>query len=231
MLDSDQMDKKEEMANSSSENLEDQKANKASHDEGTAEETAAEQKVEGAAAEEETQQEAQDTIEDAKAEGPKEPTPEEKLEQAQAQIKKLQDRVLRLNAEFENYKKRMAKENADRFKYYHTELVKELLPALDSLEHAIDHGQKENATVEAMLEGIQMVYKLNQEALEKFSITRIEAVGKEFDPSVHQAIGTVESDTIPANHVVDEFQVGYLLHDRVIRPTMVRVAKKQETKE
>ncbi|MBF0286921.1 MAG: nucleotide exchange factor GrpE [SAR324 cluster bacterium] len=227
MLDSNQMDKKEEMKNSSPENLEDQKT---VEDEGTVTEAAVEQKIEVEFPESETKKEEQAAAEELEAEDPKKPSSEEKLEQAQAQIKGLQDRILRLNAEFENYKKRMAKENVDKFKYYHTELVKELLPALDSLEHAIEHGKKENATVEAMLEGIQMVYKLNQEALEKFSITTIEAVGKEFDPSFHQAIGTVDSDTVPPNHVVDEFQAGYLLHDRVIRPAMVRVAKKTEVK-
>lgn len=137
------------------------------------------------------------------------------------------DQHLRLNAEFENFKRRMTKENADRLKYYHIGLIKELLPALDSLEHAIDHGKKDNATVDAILEGIEMVYKINQEALGKFSVKKIEAKGEAFDPNIHQAVGTVESEEVPEDHVVDEFQVGYLLHDRVIRPAMVRVSKKQ----
>lgn len=158
---------------------------------------------------------------------PTEPTLEAQLEDAEKQKQELQDRLLRLNAELENYKKRMAKENAEKFKYYHSGLIKELLPALDSMERALEHGQKENATIEAILEGIEMVYKLNQEALEKFSVSKVKAVGEPFDPTVHQAVGTVESDTIPEDHVVDQFQVGYLLHDRVIRPAMVRVSKKQ----
>ena len=157
---------------------------------------------------------------------PPEVKPEEQLEQAQQQVEALQDRLLRMNAEFENYKRRIAKENAERFKFYHMGLVKELLPALDSLERAIEHGQKENTTTQAMLEGIQMVYKLNQEALEKFSVSKIEAIGEPFDPAVHQAVGTVESNTVPENHVVDQFQIGYLLHKRVIRPAMVRVCQK-----
>lgn len=156
-----------------------------------------------------------------------EPTLESQLEEAKKQNQELQDRLLRLNAELENYKKRMAKENAEKFKYYHSGLIKELLPALDSMERALEHGQKENATIEAILEGIEMVYKLNQEALEKFSVSKVKAIGEPFDPTVHQAVGTVESDTIPEDHVVDQFQVGYLLHDRMIRPAMVRVSKKQ----
>ena len=171
------------------------------------------------------QKESEDDSEDT--EPPKEPTLEEQLEQSEKQIVDLQDRLLRMNAEFENYKKRMAKENMEKFKYYHMGLIKELLPALDSLEQAIEHGQKENAAVEAILEGIQMVYKLNQEALEKFSVSKIQAVGEPFDPAFHQAVGTVESETVPEDHVADQFQVGYLLHDRVVRPAMVRVSKKQ----
>ena len=164
---------------------------------------------------------------EAEEAAPEPPTLEAQLETAEKQNKDLQDRLLRLNAELENYKKRMAKENAEKFKYYHTGLIKELLPALDSMERALEHGQKENATIEAILEGIEMVYKLNQEALEKFSVSKVKAIGEPFDPTVHQAVGTVESDTIPEDHVVDQFQVGYLLHDRVIRPAMVRVSKKQ----
>ena len=160
-------------------------------------------------------------------ESPKEPTLEEQLVQVEKQTANLQDRLLRMNAEFENYKKRMAKENVEKFKYYHMGLIKELLPALDTLEQAIEHGQKENATVEAILEGIQMVYKLNQEALKKFSVSKIQAIGEAFDPAFHQAVGTVESETVPEDHVADQFQIGYLLHDRVVRPAMVRVSKKQ----
>ncbi len=150
-----------------------------------------------------------------------------KLIETQNQVKDEKDRYIRLQAEFENFKKRIAKENSEKFKYYHMSLIKEFLPALDSLERAIEHAQKDNSTVEAMLEGIQMVYKLSQEALEKFGVSQVKAVGEVFDPTLHQAIGTVESESVPENHVVDAFQVGYLLHDRVVRPAMVRVSKKQ----
>ncbi len=176
----------------------------------------------------EAQKETGETIaaESAKVdEIPSEVKTKEELKQAQQQIESLKDRLLRTNAEFENFKKRTAKENVERFKYYHLGLVKELLPALDSLERAIEHGKEENTTVEVMLEGIQMVLKLIQEALKKFSVSEISAIGEPFDPTVHQAVGTVESDTVPKDHVVDQFQVGYLLHDRVIRPAMVRVSK------
>ena len=122
--------------------------------------------------------------------------------------------------------KRNAKESSDRLKFYNTELIKELLPAIDNLERAIEHSQKDNNNGESLLEGIQMVNKSIQEALEKFGVTRIEAVNKVFDPTLHQAVGVVESEEVPENNVVDVFQAGYLLHERVIRPSMVRVSKK-----
>lgn len=197
-----------------------------SQEEGDSSET--EETTESVETEEELSSEAEE-VEVTVEEPPKaeEPTLDSQLADMEKRLRSKDDQFLRLNAEFENYKRRMTKENADRLKYYHIGLVKELLPALDSLERAIEHGQKENTTVEAILEGIQMVYKLNQEALEKFSIKKIKAVGEAFDPSIHQAVGTVESEEIPEDHVVDEFQVGYLLHDRVVRPAMVRVSKKQ----
>ena len=150
----------------------------------------------------------------------------ELVSKLQNDLQESNDRYLRLNAEFENFKKRAAKENQDRFKYYYTDLVKELLPSIDNLERAIEHSQKENASVDAMLEGIQMVHKGCIEGLEKFGITQIEAENKVFDPTLHQAIGVVESEEVPENHVIDVFQKGYLLHERVIRPAMVRVSKK-----
>lgn len=153
-------------------------------------------------------------------------SPEEQLKQAEASSKEMYDRYLRLNAEFENFKKRMAKENSDRLKYNNMGLIKELLPAIDSLERAIEHAQKDDVETQGMLEGIQMVYKMIQDALEKIGVSKIKAMGELFDPNCHQAIGMVESETVPENHVVDEYQVGYFLHDRIVRPAMVRVSKK-----
>ena len=105
-------------------------------------------------------------------------------------------------------------------------LLKELLPVLDNLGRALEHGKKEDAKLDVLLEGIQMVYKMFYEAFEKFGVSRVKSAGEMFNPNVHQAIGTTESESVPENHIVDEFQMGYLLHDRIIRPAMVRISKK-----
>ena len=138
----------------------------------------------------------------------------------------MQDRYLRLNAEFDNYKKRMMRENSDRLKYFNMELIKELLPSVDNLERAISHAGDENSDLENMIEGLQMVYKGMQEAFGKFGVSEIESIGKEFDPNCHQAVGMIESQKVPENHVAEECLKGYYLHDRIIRPTMVRVSGK-----
>jgi Molecular chaperone GrpE (heat shock protein) len=118
----------------------------------------------------------------------REPTLEERAADAESKYKKMQDRYLRLNAEFDNYKKRMMRENSDRLKYFNMELIKELLPSVDNLERAISHAGDENSDLENMIEGLQMVYKGMQEAFGKFGVSEIESIGKEFDPNCHQAV-------------------------------------------
>ena len=156
----------------------------------------------------------------------REPTVEERAAYAESKYKEMQDRYLRLNAEFDNYKKRMMRENSDRLKYFNMELIKELLPSVDNLERAISHAGDENSDLENMIEGLQMVYKGMQEAFGKFGVSEIESIGKEFDPNCHQAVGMIESQEVPENHVAEECLKGYYLHDRIIRPTMVRVSGK-----
>lgn len=179
----------------------------------------------------ETEKEKVSSVESQDTEEEKEVSPEKVLEdqlkEAEKRYEQMNDRYLRLNAEFENFKKRMAKESASRLKYNHMNLIKELLPAIDNLEHAINHAQKESSNVDAMREGLEIVYKQIQEAFSKFGVVRIESIGKKFDPNCHEAVGTVDSEEVPEDNVVDEFRAGYFLHDRIIRPSMVRVSKKQ----
>ena len=167
-----------------------------------------------------------DSEEDETEFSDKEPTVEERAADAESKYKEMQDRYLRLNAEFDNYKKRMMRENSDRLKYFNIELIKELLPSVDNLERAISHAGDENSDLENMIEGLQMVYKGMQEAFGKFGVSEIESIGKEFDPNCHQAVGMIESQEVPENHVAEECLKGYYLHDRIIRPTMVRVSGK-----
>ena len=151
---------------------------------------------------------------------------EEKIAAAEAKATEMQDRYLRLRAEFENYKKRMMREKNERMKYFNLEFIKELLPSLDNLERAIVHASEEETENGSMLEGLEMVYKSLQESFSKYGVTRIESLGNEFDPNCHQAVGMVESNETPDNHIVEECQTGYFLHDRIIRPAMVRVSGK-----
>ncbi len=154
---------------------------------------------------------------------------QELLEKERARAKKMEDRYLRVNAEFENYKKRMIRESSDRFKYFNLDLIKELLPSLDNLERAINHAKnenKENTDVDSMIVGLEMVKKMTHEVFEKFGVSRVSTIGEVFDPNVHQAVGVVESNSVPENQVVEECLGGYLLHGRIIRPAMVRVSGK-----
>ena len=151
---------------------------------------------------------------------------EDLLEKLRIRAQKMEDRFLRVNAEFENYKKRMIRESSDRLKYFHLDLIKELLPSLDNLERAISHAKSENNDVDSMIEGLEMVNKMTHEVFEKFGVSRVDTIGEVFDPNFHQAVGVVESDSVPENHIVEECLGGYLLHDRIIRPAMVRVSGK-----
>ncbi|MDP6765229.1 MAG: nucleotide exchange factor GrpE [SAR324 cluster bacterium] len=170
--------------------------------------------------------EGDDSVEEETEVSDKEPTVEERAADAESKYKEMQDRYLRLNAEFDNYKKRMMRETGDRLKYFNMELIKELLPSLDNLERAISHAGEDHSDLENMIEGLQMVYKGMQEAFGKFGVSEIESIGKEFDPNCHQAVGMIESQEVPENHVAEECLKGYYLHDRIIRPTMVRVSGK-----
>ena len=170
--------------------------------------------------------EGDDSVEEETEVSDKEPTVEERAADAESKYKEMHDRYLRLNAEFDNYKKRMMRETGDRLKYFNMELIKELLPSLDNLERAISHAGDDHSDLENMIEGLQMVYKGMQEAFGKFGVSEIESIGKEFDPNCHQAVGMIESQEVPENHVAEECLKGYYLHDRIIRPTMVRVSGK-----
>ena len=151
---------------------------------------------------------------------------EELLQKERVRTQNMEDRYLRVNAEFENYKKRMLRESSDRFKFFNLDLIKELLPSMDNLERAISHAKSDSTDVESIIVGLELVNKMTHEVFEKFGVARINTVGEVFDPNVHQAVGVVESDSVPDNQVVEECLGGYILHGRIIRPAMVRVSGK-----
>lgn len=137
----------------------------------------------------------------------------------------LEDQNLRLQAEMVNMRNRNQKDREQAAKYRSQDLAKELLPAIDNLERALD-AEVDEAQGEALKKGVEMVLENLKQALKAHGIEAIEALGQEFDPNVHQAVQTVPvEEGGEANIVVQEFQKGYKLYDRVLRPAMVVVAQ------
>ena len=144
---------------------------------------------------------------------------EEKAKQAEENY----DRLLRAQAELENYKKRVEREKSSLVKFGNEELIKAILPVVDNLERALDHPPGENP--DGLLEGIKITCNQLLQVLEKFGLTPIAAVGEPFDPGKHEAMMQVESADHEPNTVVSELQKGYFLNDRLVRPAMVSVAR------
>lgn len=142
------------------------------------------------------------------------------------QLEKEKERVLRLSAELENYKKRMEKELKQFKKYANESLLKQLLTVIDNLERAIASAESEAENdSKGLLEGIKMTHDEILKLLKTFSVEPVKAEGEPFDPTYHQAVTQEETDEHPDNTVVRELQKGYLMHDRLIRPSMVVVSK------
>lgn len=143
-----------------------------------------------------------------------------------AQLEKEKERVLRLSAELENYKKRMENELKQFKKYANESLLKQLLTVIDNFERAIASTENEsNSESNGLLEGIKMTHDEILKLLKTFSVEPVKAEGEPFDPAYHQAVTQEETDEHPENTVVRELQKGYLMHDRLIRPSMVVVSK------
>lgn len=150
---------------------------------------------------------------------------EEYLKQIQVLKDKLEEadnRYLRLQADFDNFRRRTRLDLEASEKYRAQKLITDLLPALDNFERAMQI-EADNEQTKALLQGMDMVYRNLVDALKKEGVEPIEAVGKEFDPHQHQAVMQGEDENFGSNIVTDEFQKGYLLKDRVIRPSMVKV--------
>ncbi|WP_342473355.1 nucleotide exchange factor GrpE [Bacillus sp. FSL W8-1141] len=147
---------------------------------------------------------------------------QEKIDELQQLLDEKENKILRVQADFENYKRRARTEVETVQKYRSQHVVSDLLPALDNFERALGIDP-DNEQTKSLLEGMQMVYRQLVEALKNEGVEPIEAVGKEFDPNLHQAVMQVEDENYDSNIVVEELQKGYKLKDRVIRPSMVKV--------
>jgi molecular chaperone GrpE len=147
--------------------------------------------------------------------------PEAELESLRAERASYLDRLARLQAEFDNFRKRSMKEQQDFRDYALAEALKSLLPILDSLDRALNT----NATsVQEYLSGIELIDKQFHDALARLGVEPIPAEGELFDPNLHQAVQMVDTADVADNHVIDELQRGYRIKDRLLRPAMVRVA-------
>lgn len=142
------------------------------------------------------------------------------------ELAELKDRYLRLAAEFDNFRRRNLKERQDLHNYANESLVKDLLPVVDNLERAVVHGRKEDqrADSENLLQGVELTYRSLVQILGRFGAVEIEAEGKPFDPQVHEAVRRVATREHPPGTVLEVYQKGYLLKDRLLRPAMVAVA-------
>jgi molecular chaperone GrpE len=144
------------------------------------------------------------------------------------ELKSLNNKYLRLAAEFDNYKRLAQRDQRDQIRFGNEQLLKELLPVVDNLERAIK-AAKDGPAAGGLVQGVDLTLKQLQGVLGKFGVQSIPTMGQPFDPSGHQAVATVSSTDVPDQHVVEEFQRGYRLHDRILRPAMVTVSSGTES--
>ena len=141
-------------------------------------------------------------------------------------LKELNDKYLRLAAEFDNYKRLAQRDQRDLIRFGNEHLLKELLPVVDNLERAVK-ASRDGGSSDVLIQGVDLTLKQLTGALTRFHVLPVETVGQPFDPATHQAVVSVASEKVPEQHVVDEFQRGYRLHDRTLRAAMVSVSTGQ----
>jgi molecular chaperone GrpE len=159
--------------------------------------------------------------EDEAAATPADVVPADEYQKLKEERDALYDRAARQQAEFDNLRKRLAREQAEHKQYAATDVVKSLLPILDSLQRALDAAPADDK----MRQGVELIVRQFNDALAKAGVQSIEAKGKRFDPTQHEAVEMVETAEFPDDTVIDELQRGYRIKDRLLRPAMVRVAR------
>lgn len=141
------------------------------------------------------------------------------------------DRLLRVSADFDNYKKRTSREMEEYRKYANQALIKEMLSVVDNLELAMNSSNDHKTIDKDLLKGLDMTHREILKVFEKFHVKPIDSKGQPFDPTFHEAVMQEETDDYEKNTVVNELQKGYMIHDRLLRPAMVVVAKPKEKKD
>jgi|GEM_PF-525439 len=155
---------------------------------------------------------------------PVEDTVSPDTENARKEAAEHYDKYLRLAADFDNYKKRVRKDRETLLTYGNEAIIKDILPIVDSLERALDHASNAG-DFESFVEGLKMILEKLKSTLAKHGVEAVEALGSEFDPNFHEAMMRVDSEKSRDNLVVEEFEKGYLLKGRLLRPSKVAVAK------
>ena len=168
---------------------------------------------------EEDAQESEETSEEAAEDSGKESGEENEEVKDEGKEEEGELRYLRLMADFQNYKKRVEKEKRDLYSYANENIMNDLLTVMDNFERALEHDADEN-----FKEGIEMIFKQLSDVLEKDGLAEIPALGEEFDPNVHSAVMTEETEDYESGKVSGVMQKGYTLNGKVIRPAMVKVA-------
>ena len=148
---------------------------------------------------------------------------EKKLEEKEKEAAANYDKYLRSVAEFDNYKKRAVKDKADIIKYCNEDIIKDILPFMDSLDRALEH---DTGDIKAFKDGVALIQEQLLGCLKKHGVEKIEAAGKDFDPNFHEALMQTESDQHEDNKIVSEMEKGYLLNGRLLRPSRVCICKK-----
>lgn len=150
--------------------------------------------------------------------------PKETLESLKKEVDAVNDKYLRLNAEFQNYRKRVEKEKSDIFKFGNEKMLVEMLPIMDNFERALSSVEEAHEE-DKILSGVKMIKKSLDDFFEKHGVKKIEALHEPFDPDKHHAVMSEEHDDFEADVVLEVFQDGYMLEDKVIRHSMVKVTK------
>ncbi|WP_226085373.1 nucleotide exchange factor GrpE [Mesobacillus sp. S13] len=166
--------------------------------------------------------EASEQTEEIPAQEKQQVTMEQKLAELEGKLDEADNRYLRLQADFDNFRRRSRIELEASAKYRAQNIITDLLPAIDNFERALKMDV-DNEQAKSLKQGVEMVYRSLLDALKNEGVEVIEAVGKEFDPHLHQAVMQAEDENYGPNIVVEEFQKGYMLKDRIIRPAMVKV--------
>jgi len=169
---------------------------------------------------EEIEREMRETAEEAAADPVPDAAPDASAAAPAEAADDFKNRYIRAVADFENFRKRTEREKADFFRYAVANVIKDMLPVLDNFDRALDHAEEGDE----FHKGVLLIYKQLYDVLQKHGLKPIEESGVVFDPNIHEAVVREETDSVPTQTVVAVLQKGYFLHDRLLRPALVKVA-------